>query len=44
MDSNTIKEIANQLGAGTDYLLNHLSEFAPKWAAMHSVLRSSTKL
>lgn len=34
MDSNTIKEIANQLGVGTDYLLNSLSEFAPKWAAM----------
>ena len=34
MDSNTIKEIANQLGVGTDYMLNHLSEFAPKWAAM----------
>lgn len=34
MDSNAIKEIANQLGVGTDYLLNHLSEFAPKWAAM----------
>lgn len=34
MDSNTIKEIANQLGVGVDYLLNHLSEFAPKWAAM----------
>lgn len=34
MDSNTIKEIANQLGVGADYLLNHLSEFAPKWAAM----------
>lgn len=34
MDSNTIKEIANQLGVGTDYLLGHLSEFAPKWAAM----------
>lgn len=34
MDSNTIKEIANQLGVGTDYLLNHLSEFASKWAAM----------
>lgn len=34
MDSNAIKEIANQLGVGADYLLNHLSEFAPKWAAM----------
>lgn len=34
MDSNTIEEIARQLGVGTDYLLNHLSEFAPKWAAM----------
>ena len=34
MDSNTIKEIANQLGVGTNYLLNHLSEFASKWAAM----------
>lgn len=36
MDSNAIKEIANQLGVGADYLLNHLSEFAPKWAAMQS--------
>lgn len=34
MDSNAIKEISNQLGVGADYLLNHLSEFAPKWAAM----------
>ena len=34
MDSNAIKEIANQLGVGADYLLNHLSEFAPKWAAI----------
>lgn len=34
MDSNAIKEIANQLGVGADYLLNHLSDFAPKWAAM----------
>ena len=34
MDSNAIKEIANQLGVGADCLLNHLSEFAPKWAAM----------
>lgn len=34
MDSNTIKEIANRLGVGTYYLLNHLAEFAPKWAAM----------
>lgn len=34
MDSNAIKEIANQLGVGADYLLNHLSEFAPKWTAM----------
>ena len=34
MDSNAIKEIANQLGVGADYLLNHLSEFAPKWAVM----------
>lgn len=34
MDSNAIKEIANQLGVGADYLLSHLSEFAPKWVAM----------
>lgn len=34
MDSNAIEEIANKLGVGTDYLLNHLSEFASKWAAM----------
>ena len=34
MDSNAIKEIANQLGVGADDLLNHLSEFAPKWVAM----------
>lgn len=40
MDSNTIKEIANQLGVGTDYLLNHLSEFASKWAAMQ-IMRNS---
>lgn len=41
MDSNAIKEIANQLGVGADYLLNHLSEFAPKWAAMQ-VAKSGT--
>ncbi len=34
MDSNAIEEIADKLGVGTDYLLNHLSEFASKWAAM----------
>ncbi len=34
MNSDAIKEIANQLGVGADYLLAHLSEFAPKWAAM----------
>lgn len=34
MSSDAIKEIANQLGVGADYLLAHLSEFAPKWAAM----------
>jgi hypothetical protein len=34
MDSNAIKEIANQLGVGADYLLRPLSEFAPKWAAI----------
>ena len=34
MDSNAIKEIATQLGVGTDYLLAHLAEFAPKWAAL----------
>lgn len=36
MDSNAIKEIANQLGVGADYLLSHLSEFAPKWAAIQA--------
>lgn len=36
MDSNAIKEIANQLGVGADYLLNHLSEFAPKWPPRRS--------
>lgn len=34
MNSDAIKEVANQLGVGADYLLAHLSEFAPKWAAM----------
>lgn len=34
MSSDAIKEIANQLGVGADYLFAHLSEFAPKWAAM----------
>lgn len=34
MDSNAIEEIADKLGVGTDYLMNHLSEFASKWAAM----------
>lgn len=34
MDSNAIEEIADKLGVGTDYLLNHLSEFVSKWAAM----------
>lgn len=34
MNSDAIKEIAEQLGVGADYLLAHLSEFAPKWASM----------
>ena len=34
MDSNAIEEIADKLGVGTDYLMNHLSEFTSKWAAM----------
>lgn len=34
MNSDVIKEVASQLGVGADYLLAHLSEFAPKWAAM----------
>lgn len=34
MNSDAIKEVASQLGVGADYLLAHLSEFAPKWAAM----------
>lgn len=42
MDSNAIKEIANQLGVGADYLLNHLSEFAPKWAAMQTAKSGTT--
>lgn len=33
MDSNAIEEIADKLGVGTDYLLNHLSEFASKWGS-----------
>lgn len=44
MDSNAIKEIANQLGVGADYLLNHLSEFAPKWAAMQAAKSGVTCL
>ena len=34
MDSNAIEEIADKLGVGTDYLSNHLSEFASKWASV----------
>lgn len=44
MNSDAIKEIANQLGVGADYLLAHLSEFAPKWAAMRVAERGSSCL
>lgn len=44
MSSDAIKEIANQLSVGADYLLAHLSEFAPKWAAMRVAERGSACL
>lgn len=34
MDSSSIKEIADQLGVGVDYLIAHLTEFAPSWSRM----------
>lgn len=34
MDSGSIKEIADQLGIGVDYLMAHLAEFAPSWSRM----------
>jgi hypothetical protein len=34
MDSGSIKEIADQLGVGVDYLMAHLAEFAPSWSRM----------
>lgn len=42
MDSNAIKEISSQLGVSADYLLNHLSEFAPNWTAMQVAKNSVT--
>lgn len=34
MDSSSIKEIADQLGVGVDYLIAHIAEFAPSWSRM----------
>lgn len=37
MDSNTIKEIANQLGVGANYLAEHLTDFAPQWGMFRAI-------
>lgn len=34
MDPSSIKEIADQLGVGVDYLIAHIAEFAPSWSRM----------
>lgn len=34
MDSSSIKEIADKLGVGVDYLIAHLAELAPSWSRM----------
>lgn len=31
MNQEAIKEIANQLGVGANYLAEHLTDFAPQW-------------
>lgn len=42
MDSGSIKEIADQLGVGVDYLMAHLAELAPSWSRM-CVARESAR-
>lgn len=37
MNQEAIKEIANQLGVGANYLAEHLTDFAPQWGMFKAV-------
>lgn len=38
MNQEAIKEIANQLGVGVNYLTEHLTDFAPQVAMINDML------
>lgn len=37
MNREAIKEIANQLGVGANYLAEHLADFAPQWGMLKAI-------
>ena len=37
MNQEAIKEIANQLGVGANYLAEHLTDFAPQWGMFKAI-------
>lgn len=37
MNRDAIKEIANQLGVGANYLAEHLTDFAPQWGMFKAI-------
>lgn len=37
MNREAIKEIANQLGVGANYLAEHLADFAPQWGMYKAI-------
>lgn len=37
MNQEAVKEIANQLGAGANYLAEHLTDFAPQWGMFKAI-------
>lgn len=37
MNQEAIKEIANQLGVGANYLAGHLTDFAPQWGMFRAI-------
>lgn len=37
MDQDAIKEIAEQLGVGANYLAEHLTDFAPQWGMFKAI-------
>lgn len=37
MNQEAVKEIANQLGVGANYLAGHLADFAPRWGMFKAI-------